>query len=207
MNEIRKKLAFLGEDLTTEILNISKIEDIPKDTEILREDQYIKVLPLVISGLIKVFTRFQDKELLLYYIKPTESCIMSFSASNFNQPCKIFAVTEQDSQILLLPSQKIPSLLKKYPQLNTLFFQQFNLRYQDLLETVQHVISDKLDKRLEDYLLEKARLTETNKLKITHQIIANELGTAREVISRVMKKLEAEGKLKQRPGQIEMLLS
>lgn len=73
-------------EFLAEINQNSILKTIPEDTEILREGQYIKVIPVVISGLIKVFTRYEDKELLLYYIKPAESCIMSFSASLKNQP-------------------------------------------------------------------------------------------------------------------------
>lgn len=184
-------------EFLAEINQNSILKTIPEDTEILREGQYIKVIPVVISGLIKVFTRYEDKELLLYYIKPAESCIMSFSASLKNQPSKIFAVTEESTEALLLPVDKVVGWTKQFPDINSLFFQQFNLRYSELLDTINHLLFDQLDKRLYDYLLKKVKLTTSNPLKISHRQIASELGTAREVISRVMKKLENEGKVKQ----------
>ena len=205
MAQIPQALAHLNTELAQEIMAVSVVKDIPQDTEILREGHYVKVIPIVIEGLIKVFTRHQEKELLLYYIKPNESCIMSFSASLRNEPSKVFALTEEDTTALLIPSDKAAKWTNQYPDFNTLFFQQYNLRYSELLDTIHHVLFDKMDKRLFDYLKEKINLTGKNPIKISHRQIANELGTAREVISRVMKKLENEGKVKQYSNTIELL--
>ena len=198
-------LSHLDKNLVSEIQAKSSEQEIPKDTEILREGQFVKVIPIVVSGLIKVFTKYHDKELLLYYIKPDESCIMSFAASLKNEPSKVFATTEEDTIALLLPVDKVAKWTKEFPDINLLFFQQYNQRYSELLNTINHVLFDKLDKRLYDYLVEKVRLTHKNPLKISHRSIAQELGTAREVISRVIKKLENEGKVKQHFNSVEVL--
>lgn len=198
-------MSYLNPDLVSEILSLASINDIEKNTEILREGQYVKVIPIVIEGLIKVFTSHQDKELLLYYIRPNESCIMSFAAGLRNEPSKVFAATEEDTTALLLPVDEVFKWTKQFPDINTLFFQQYNLRYSDLLDTIHHVLFDKLDKRLYNYLREKVRLTNQNPIKISHRQIASELGTVREVISRTMKKLEAEQLLKQHSNNIELL--
>jgi CRP/FNR family transcriptional regulator len=163
------------------------------------------VIPIVTKGLIKVFTRHEDKDLLLYYIKPDETCIMSFAASLKNEPSRVYAMTEEDTSAILLPVNKISEWINQFPDFNTLFFQQYNNRYGELLDTISHVLFNKIDKRLYDYLLEKKELTNKNPLKISHRQIASELGTAREVISRVMKKLENEGKVKQHTSSIEIL--
>jgi CRP/FNR family transcriptional regulator, anaerobic regulatory protein len=205
MKDLQNRLSFLGIDLAAEIIQVSTVKKLPKGTEILKEGQYIKALPIVLDGLVKIFSRFNDRELLLYYIKPDESCVMSLSASLNNEPSKIFAVAEEDAEVLLIPVEKIPLWLKNFPRLNNLFYQQYNLRYIDLLDTIHHVLFDKMDKRLYDYLKEKARLTNQQELKITHHQIANELGTVREVITRVMKKLETEGKIKQESSSIKIL--
>lgn len=204
MNEIRRSLSFLDQGLLEKIEDAASIKDIPKDTEILREGQFVKVIPIVLQGLVKVFSRYKEKELLLYYIRPQESCIMSFAASLQNDPSKIHAVTEEDSKILLLPVSEVADWIKQFPSINSLFFQQYNLRYSELLDTIGHVIFDKMDKRLLDYLVERSKLTKQNPIKVSHQQIANELGTAREVISRVMKKLELEGKVHQLTNSIEI---
>lgn len=203
--KISKALALLNPELVSEIISSAISKEIPKENEILREGQFVKVIPIVLEGLIKVFTRHEDKELLLYYIRPNESCIMSFAASLKNEPSKVYAITEEDTTALLLPVDKVASWTKQFPDINTLFFQQYNLRYSELLDTIHHVLFDKMDKRLYDYLQEKVGLMNSNPLKISHRQIANELGTAREVISRTMKKLETEKLVKQHTNSIEIL--
>lgn len=203
--KISTALAHLSPDLVSEITATAITRDIPKENEILREGQFVKVIPIVLEGLIKVFTRHEDKELLLYYIRPNESCIMSFAASLKNEPSKVFAITEEDTTALLLPVDKVSTWTKQFPDINFLFFQQYNLRYSELLDTIHHVLFDKMDKRLIDYLQEKVSVTNHNPLKISHRQIANELGTAREVISRTMKKLETEKLVIQHSDRIEIL--
>jgi CRP/FNR family transcriptional regulator len=180
--------------------------DFKENTVLLREGQYVKVIPLVLEGLIKVYTQYQDKELLLYYIQPNESCVMSFGASLKNEPSKIFAVTEEPTKVLLLPVEKVGQWTRQFPDFNNLFFNQFNQRYSDLLETINQLLFDKMDKRLYDYLVAKVTITHKNPLKVSHRQIAAELGTAREVISRVMKKLETENKVIQQGTSIEVIL-
>ncbi len=195
----------LPKQLVDEILKLSIRKEIPKNTEILREGQYVKVIPIVITGLIKVFSRFDEKELLLYYIKPNESCIMSFTSGINNEPSKIHALTEEDTTALLIPTEKVNHWIKEYPEFSFLFFKLYNLRYTDLLDTISQVLFNKMDKRLFDYLTKKVELTNTQILKISHRQIANDLGTAREVISRVMKKLENENKVEQLGNSIKVL--
>lgn len=198
-------LSFLKPELVELILNKSSIQEVPKGTEILREEQYVKVLPIVIEGLVKVYSRFDDKELLLYYIEPNQSCVMSFYAALKNTPSKIFAQTEEDSKIILIPVQYLPIWLKQHPDFNELFYNQFNLRYSELLDTISHLLLDKMDKRLYEHLKRKTKLMSHHSIKISHSQLANELGTAREVVSRVMKKLEVEGKVIQDAGKISVI--
>ena len=204
--EINKKLlSFLKPKLVDSILKESSIKEIPKGTEILREQQYVKVLPIVLEGLVKVYSKFDEKELLLYYIEPSQSCVMSFYAALKNTPSQVFAQTEENSRIILIPVQYLPIWLKEYPEFNELFFNQYNLRYSELLNTISHLLLDKMDKRLYDHLKRKAELIGNTSIRMSHSQLANELGTAREVISRVMKKLENEGKVEQHSGKIVII--
>ena len=95
--------------------------------------------------------------------------------------------------------------MRAYPSLNHLFFRQFNKRYDDLLQTIHQVLFHKMDNRLLTYLQEKAKLLGSRQLDLRHHQIARELGTAREVVSRVLKKLEADKKVRQHPNFIEIL--
>jgi CRP/FNR family transcriptional regulator len=200
-------LSFLPKELQQKILSESTIQQFAKGTKILREQEYVKVLPIVIEGLVKVNSSFNEKELLLYYIEPAQSCVMSFYAALKNTPSKIFAETEEDSTILLIPVRYLPIWLKDYPKFNDLFYSQFNLRYSELLDTISHLLLDKMDKRLYDHLKRKTTLINSKSIKVSHVQLANELGTAREVVSRVMKKLEVEGKIAQNSGEIILLSS
>lgn len=205
VTEIKKYLPEFSNELLNEIAEYGQLKEIPEGVEILKEGQYVKAIPIVLEGLVKTFTRAEEKELLLYYIGPAQSCIMSFSAGLSNAPSRIFAFTEDASLLLLLPADKLSKWVKQYPQINELFFQQYNLRYTEMLDTINSLLFDKLDQRLYNYLLEKSKLKGEKILSLRHKQIAGELGTAREVITRVIKRLEQEGKVRQLPEGIEII--
>ncbi|WP_299121848.1 Crp/Fnr family transcriptional regulator [uncultured Winogradskyella sp.] len=198
-------LSFLKPPLLEKVLENSSIKEFQKGTEILREEQYVKVLPIVLEGLVKVYSRFNDKELLLYYIQPSQSCVMTFYASLKNTPSKVYASVEEDSKILLIPVRLLPKWLKDFPDFNQLFYDQFNLRYSELLDTIGHLLTDRMDKRLYEHLKNKSELTNNSSIKMSHNQIANELGTAREVVTRLLKKLELESKIIQDSGGIKII--
>jgi len=202
---IKSALPLIGSDLQHAFADEGVIVDFETGTEVLHEGQSVKMIPVVLEGLIKVYTRNEERELLLYYIEPRESCVMSFLAGIKNTPSKIFAITEKKTKALLLPSQKVESWIQQYPRINTLFYDLYNTRYSELIDTLNQLIFQKLDGRLMDYLKEKSRINESRLLDLRHREIAQELGTSREVITRVLKKLEKEGKICQRETGIELL--
>jgi CRP/FNR family transcriptional regulator, anaerobic regulatory protein len=205
MKSLKEYLYYLPAEFINEIEQHGTIKDFTADTEILREGQYVKMVPLVLEGVIKVFTRHEDKELLLYYIESGESCIMSFNAGLKNSPSKVFAVAEEKTKLLLLPSDKLTQWVKVFPSLNELFYSLYDQRYASLLDTINHLLYNRLDQRLYNYLLDMSKQKDNKLLTIRHRQIAAELGTVREVISRVMKKLEHEGKVRQVTNGIEIL--
>jgi CRP/FNR family transcriptional regulator len=205
MKPLKDYLPFLPDDFIEEMEQFGTVMQFEPHTEILRQGQYVKLVPIVLEGIVKVFTRHEDKELLLYYIETGESCIMSFNAGLKNGASRVFALTESSSVLLLLPADKLRGWMKTFPAMNELFFQLYDQRYASLLDTIHHLLYNKLDHRLYNYLLEKAAQNNSKVIAIRHRQIASELGTVREVISRVMKKLEMEGKLRQLPGGIEIL--
>ncbi|HOZ87689.1 MAG TPA: Crp/Fnr family transcriptional regulator [Bacteroidia bacterium] len=202
--DIEKRFKYLGKDLISEVLAFSVIKTFSANIELVREGQFVKYIPIVLNGLVKVYTQFEEKELLLYYIEPEQSCIMSFSSCINNDKSKIFAITEEESTVLLIPSDKITKWVIEFPAINLLFYQQYDLRYSELVDTIHQMLYHKLDKRLLDYLSEKVSVTGKNPIKISHKEIANDLGTAREVVSRLVKKLEKQNILKQYHDSIEL---
>ncbi len=202
---IRYFLPQIGTDLQRVFSEEGTLMEVPAGKEIMKEGQSVKMIPIVLEGLVKVFTRYEDKELLLYYIEPSESCVMSFLAGIKNLPSKIFAHTETDTQLLLLPSSSVEIWTRHYPQLNYLFYDLYNTRYTELIDTLNQLIFQKLDSRIYEHLRDKSRITGNTILNLRHREIANALGTSREVITRVLKKLEKEGKVRQTPAGIELL--
>lgn len=205
MKSIKEYLPHLPQDFIDQLQQHGIVKDFPVNTEILREGQFVKLVPLVLEGVIKVFTRQEEKELLLYYIESGESCIMSFNAGLKNSPSKVFAIAEENTVLLLLPAEKLNHWVKLFPSLNELFYNLYDQRYASLLDTINHLLYNRLDQRLYNYLLEMSKQKNSKQLAIRHRQIAAELGTVREVISRVMKKLEYEGKVRQLPNGIEIL--
>lgn len=202
--DLKKRFNFLGPDLLQEIGNDGKLLNIPAATELVKKGDYVKSVPLVLDGVIKVYSRYQEKELLLYYIKRDDSCIMSFTSVIQNSRSLIYATTEKDSRVLLLPAESIQKWIQKYPALNKLFYNQYHVRYTDLLDTIEQLIFFNLEDRLLDYLQTKISHTDSKLLDITHRQIADDLGTAREVISRTIKKLERKNKIVQTNSGIKI---
>ncbi len=179
--------------------------EVPSDTTLLKTGSYVQSVPLVISGLIRISRVEDDKELLLYYIHPGEMCIMSFTACCSSSASMIEAVTLEETRILLIPSVKLREWISLYPSFNFYIFSLFNRRYLDLIDTIDQLVFNRLDERILLYLKEKAALTTLPFLNITHQQIATDMGTAREVISRLLKKLEREEKIRMGRNQITVL--
>lgn len=202
---LRRGFPLLDQDLLQEFARNAILKEIPQGVEIMKEGQHVKMIPLVVKGLVKVYSRYEDRELLLYYIRPSESCIMSFIAGLKDQPSKIFAVTEEETTLAQLPSQHLEKLVRDFPRFNLMFYDLYNLRYADMLETIHHLVFEKLDQRILEYLKMKTAVTNVQALDVRHREIAKELGTSREVITRVLRKLEKENKISQQGGKIRVL--
>ncbi len=161
---------------------------------IIQEHNYINSIPIVLSGSIRVM-RVDDegRELLLYYIKAGESCIMSFLSGLHQDTSKIKAIAEENTELLFVPIEKVSLLIKEFPEWLDYIFKLYHKRFEELLEVVNAVAFKKLDQRLLDFIKNKSSLGNTKEIHITHEQIANELGTARVVVSRLLKQLEEEG--------------
>jgi CRP/FNR family transcriptional regulator len=164
---------------------------------ILNENAHIRSVPIVTKGTLKVIRTEEDgREILLYYIKAGESCIMSFLGGLHNETSKVNAEVEEDAEILFLPIEKVSLFIKEYPEWLDYIFRLYHKRFEELLEIVNAIAFKKVDERMLDLLNKKMELTENKTLNITHEQLANELGTARVVVSRLLKQLEEIGKVK-----------
>lgn len=160
-------------------------------TTLLNENAHIGSIPIVIKGSMKVLRTEEDgREILLYYIKTGESCIMSFLGGLHNETSKVKAEVEEDAEILFLPIDKVSMFIKEYPQWLDYIFRLYHKRFEELLEIVNAIAFKKVDERLLNLLNKKSELLKSETILITHEQLANELGTARVVVSRLLKQLE-----------------
>lgn len=175
---------------------------------ILQSGDKVSLIPIVLKGNIKVLKEDESgKEILLYYINEGESCIMSILAARYSQPSQVRAIVSEGSELLLLTSDYIKNLFINSLHWNEFVFNLYQKRFEELIEVINELAFNSVDQRILEHLKEKVKITGNNELVITHQQIADELGTAREVVSRLLKKLETTGKVKLKRGKIETFFS
>lgn len=166
----------------------------------------VGVIPLVIKGRIKVIREdITDKELLMYYIEPGESCILSITAMLSFGKSKVTAICERPSEVMILPRDQVLNWMSTHKEWMQYLFGLFDKRMSDLVSLIGSYAFQKVDERLWHHLNRKAQKSANGSISITHQELALELGTAREVISRQLKELEKQGKLRLERGCITLL--
>lgn len=173
---------------------------------ILDENSSIRSIPIVMKGMLKVIRTEEDgREILLYYIKAGESCIMSFLGGMHNEKSIVKAEVEEDTEILFLPIDKVSLFIKEYPEWLDYIFRLYHKRFEELLDIINAIAFKKVDERLLNLLHKKSKILNSKTIIITHEQLANELGTARVVVSRLLKQLEDAGKLQLGRNKITIL--
>lgn len=192
-------------ELKNAILEKATLHNFKKGDVILQDGDHVRVVPLLTSGLVKVVQQDESgNELLLYYIQPGESCMMSLMSCLQGEVSHATGIVKQDTEIIVLPANIISELSKKYPQWNLFIFGLYNQRYNELLEVISSVTFKKTDERIIRFLTKIKEASGTNNIEVTHQEIASSLGVSREVVSRLLKLFEKEGVVKLKHGMIEL---
>lgn len=204
---IRDNFQYLFEkELLAELNERGRILHVQAGDTILEAGQLVRVIPLVLSGTVKVSRTDDDgRELLLYYINANESCAMTFTCCMQQFPSEIKAVAEEDAELLVVPVGVMDEWMGKYPTWKSFVMRTIRLRFLEMLKTIDQIAFQKLDERLVTYLKEKSKATDSTLINLSHEQIANELATSRVVISRLLKKLEHEKKLLLYRNQIKLL--
>jgi CRP/FNR family transcriptional regulator len=193
-------------DLVKEIEDSGNLKHFSAGEIIVNMDSYIKHIPVVISGSIKVIRTEEDgREILLYYLTPGESCIVSILAGMKNETSKIKAIVEEDAEIMLIPADKAKEWVRKYPDWTDFIFNLYQKRFEELLDVVNSVAFQKIDTRLLHLIKQKTQLYQSKEISVTHQQLADELGITREATSRVLKQMEKEHLLILSRNKIELL--
>lgn len=196
---------FYDKSLVDELMDKSQFMVIPAHTKILEEDKYIKVVPLVFEGRIKVMRKVESgKEILLYYINPGESCALSIVAGMNRTKSVAYAETETETKMFAIPVEVLRDLHYRYPQCDDFLLQLFHTRFNELILFIDSIAFKTMDFRLVSHLKKKQKESGADAIYITHQQLADELGTAREVISRLLKQLERDGKIINGRSKIEI---
>lgn len=204
---LEKKFPSLYEDgLKKEIMELGRLISVKAGGVILDVGSYIKSVPLVAEGSIKV-VREDDKgnELLLYYVNDSSTCAMSLTCCLTYTQSKIRAIAEEDVVLITIPVLQVEEWMQKYTSWKNFIMQTYSARFEELLNTIDMVAFQNMDKRLVHFLKEKERIQNSVMLQITHQDIALSLNSSREAISRLLKKMERMGMVKLHRNRIELL--
>jgi len=192
--------------LIQEINNVGTYKDIPEGFKLIEIGDYIKSMPLLVSGAIKIL-REDDKgdELILYFIEQGDTCAMTLSCCLGHSKSEIRAIAETDTKLIMIPVSKMEEWLAKYKSWQRFILQSYHDRMSELLEAIDTIAFLKMDERLFKYLKDKAMVNHNESIHVTHQEIARDLHTSRVVISRLLKTLEIDGKIELHRNNIKVL--
>jgi len=197
MENFNNQYLFLEKPLQNEILKIGIHKTFRPNEVLIREGQFISSFPLVLKGLIRITRNNDDgNELLLYYLKQNEVCAMSLTCCMANLTSNVKGVAEEETEVIMLPVEMLDKWMSKYPSWKLFVMQTFQNRFRELIETIDSIAFLNLDERLIKYFIDRYKKSGLTTLNETHQDLALRLNTSREVISRLLKKLEKEEKIK-----------
>src|SRR5689334_11701780 len=193
-------------ELLAELESKSMIMQVKGGERMLNPGQTIGAVPIVLSGTFKVSRISEDgHELLLYYVKEGESCAMTFTCCMMAHSSVIKGAAEEDSELLCIPVNLMDEWMMKYKTWKRFVMTTILNRFTEVLKSIDEIAFKKLDDRLVNYLKEKSKATGSPLINLSHQQIADELGTNRVVISRLLKRLELDKKLLLYRNQVRLM--
>ncbi|MCG9972756.1 Crp/Fnr family transcriptional regulator [Christiangramia crocea] len=205
--EIKEAYGFLFEkELLEEISEVGTLKRVKAGETIIEIGDYVTGMPLLIDGAIKIL-REDDKgdELLLYFLERGDTCAMTLSCCLGQKKSEIRAVAETDTIFVMIPIAKMEEWTSKYKTWRNFVFQAYHARLSEMLDTIDAIAFLNMDQRLMKYLRDRAKIKGEVEIQSTHQQIAYDLHTSRVVISRLLKKLEMEGKISLQRNQIKVI--
>lgn len=201
---ILKQFPQLEQPLLEELLKQSTLREVEEGEEVMRTGQYIKSTILLLSGLLKVYREDDEgNEFLMYYLEPGNACALSMMCTARNEKSQIMAKAVTHSEVLLVPSHLSEMWLGKYKSWHNFVIASYRQRFEELLQTLDSIAFKGLDERLLFYLKRHVKVS-GKEVRLSHQQIADELNSSREVISRLLKKLEQTGAITLHRNYIEV---
>ncbi|MDA9780853.1 Crp/Fnr family transcriptional regulator [Flavobacteriaceae bacterium] len=207
IEELKKSYNHLFEDaLINEIVQVGTFKEVPAGFKMMEIGSYVKAIPLLVSGVIKILREDTNgDELLLYYLEKGDTCSMTMTCCMGQTKSEIRAVVETDAKLIMVPVQKMEQWTANFTSWRNFVFESYHNRLNEMLHTIDSIAFDNMDQRLLNYLKEKARITQNKIIENTHQEIAYDLHSSRVVISRLLKKLENIGKIKLHRNYIQII--
>ena len=207
IEELKKSYNHLFEDaLINEIVQVGTFKEVPAGFKMMEIGSYVKAIPLLVSGVIKILREDTNgDELLLYYLEKGDTCSMTMTCCMGQTKSEIRAVVETDAKLIMIPVQKMEQWTANFTSWRNFVFESYHNRLNEMLYTIDSIAFDNMDQRLLNYLKEKARITQSKIIENTHQEIAYDLHSSRVVISRLLKKLENIGKIKLHRNYIQII--
>ncbi len=207
IEEIKNNYGTLFEnDLLEEINQVGTFKEVPEGFELIKPGSYIKSMPLVLGGAIKILREDNDgDELLLYFLEKGDTCAMTLSCCLGHHKSEIKAIAETDAKLIMIPIEKMEEWTTKYKSWRNFVFESYHQRLIEAIETIDSIAFLKMDDRLLKYLRDKIKVNNDHIINNTHQEIAYDLHTSRVVISRLLKKLEQDGRVKLNRNNIEVI--
>lgn len=197
MKDFRIQYNFLEKELQEEILKNGVLKTFETNDPLVREGQFISSFPLILSGLIRVSrTSEEGNELLLYYLRQNEVCAMSLTCCMANMKSSIMAIAEEPTKVIMLPVSLLEKWMWEYPTWRQFLMQSYQFRFRELIDTIDALAFLKLDERLVKFFKDRYQKSGATTFSGTHQYLALQLNTSREVVSRLLKKLEKNHKIK-----------
>jgi CRP/FNR family transcriptional regulator len=195
------------EALLDEIVATSTLREFKEGDVLMDFGDYIQKMPLLLSGAIKIFREdFDEGELLLYFLEKGDTCAMTMACCLGETKSEIKAVAENSGMVVMIPVQKMEEWMGKYKSWRNYVFTSYNNRLKEMLSAIDNLAFMNMNERLLNYLFEKAKVNNSREVMNTHQEIAYDLHTSRVVISRLLKALENEGRIKLHRAYIELLV-
>jgi CRP/FNR family transcriptional regulator len=196
----------LEDKLVEEIAQVATLRNFEEGDILIDFGDYIKKMPLLISGAIKILREdFDEGELLLCFIEKGDTCAMTMACCMGETKSEIRAVAENKGQVVMIPVDKMEEWLGKYKSWRNYVFNSYNNRLKEMLSAIDNLAFMNMEERLLNYLSDKSLVNSTQHIQNTHQEIAYDLHTSRVVISRLLKALENEGKIRLHRASIELL--
>jgi len=204
---IEKNYGFLFEpELLEEIEKHGEIKSFSTGEIFIDLGQKITHMPLLLTGSVKVMREDpKGQELLLYFLERGDTCTMSLSCCMGNKVSDIRAIAEENTELVMIPVEKMDEWLRQYRSWRNYIFDSYQVRLNELMETLDSIAFMKMDERLKKYLNDRVKLLGSTTISATHQQIATDMNTSRVVVSRLLKQLEKKGEIKLGRNKIEVL--